>query len=169
MSIYTETRFLPYAPAQLFQLVAEVDRYPEFLPWCLAARIRSSDRGEPEQTLVVADLVIGFQMIRERFRSCVTLRPPQRIDITYVEGPFRYLESRWTFDPVAASAKRPVGGTMLTFQIEFEFRAKLLQSLMAALFDKAARRMVTAFEGRAKRLYGARRLPARAASAAAVA
>src|SRR5262245_1195440 len=126
MSIYTETRFLPYPPAQLFELVAAVDRYPEFLPWCRAARIRSIEKlpGAPEQTLVVADLVIGFGMIRERYRSRITLQRPQRIDVAYVEGPFRCLNSHWTFDPVAPSDERPAGGTMLTFHIEFEFRSK---------------------------------------------
>ena len=161
MSIYTEKRFLPYAPQQLFELVAAVDRYPEFLPWCRAARIRSSEklRDAPEKTLIVADLVIGFGMIRERYRSRVVLQPPQHIEVTRVEGPFRCLNSSWTFDPVAPSDKHPEGGTKLTFHIEFEFRSTLLQSLMATLFDDAARRMVAAFEGRARRLYGARRRP----------
>jgi coenzyme Q-binding protein COQ10 len=132
MSIHTEKRFLPYPPAQLFEVVAAVDRYPEFLPWCLAARIRSSEklRGAPGQTLIVADLVIGFGMIRERYRSRVILQPPQRIVVTYVEGPFRFLNSSWTLEPVAPSARRPKGGTMLTFHVEFEFRSTLLQSLM---------------------------------------
>jgi coenzyme Q-binding protein COQ10 len=171
MSIYTEKRFLPYAPQHLFELVAAVDRYPEFLPWCRAARIRSSEklRVAPEKTLIVADLVIGFGMIREHYRSRVTLQRPQRIDVANVEGPFRRLNSYWTFDPVAPSAERPVGGTMLTFHIEFEFRSKLLQSLMAALFEEAASRMVAAFKGRAKQLYGARRLRAPAPPVAVVA
>jgi coenzyme Q-binding protein COQ10 len=171
MSIHTKKRFLPYPPAQLFELVAAVDHYPEFLPWCRAARIRSREglQGAAEQTSIVADLVIGVGMIRERYRSRVTLQPPQRIEVTCVEGPFRCLNSSWTFDPVAPSAKHPEGGTMLTFHIQFEFRSTLLQSLMATLFDDAARRMVAAFEGRAKRLYGARRLRAPASSAAAFA
>jgi coenzyme Q-binding protein COQ10 len=158
MSIYTENRFLPYTPAQLFELVAAVDRYPEFLPWCLAVRIRSSEklRGTPQKALIVADLVIGFRMIRERYTSRVTLQPPQRIDVTYVDGPFRYLNSYWIFEPVAPSTKRPIGGTMLTFHIEFEFRSKLLQSLMGVLFNEAVTRMVAAFAGRAKQLYSAR-------------
>src|SRR5262249_51315942 len=144
--------------AQLFELVAAVDRYPEFLPWCLAARIRSNKRprDEPQKTSIVADLVIGARMIRERYTSRVTLQRPDRIDVTCVEGPFRYLTSRWTFEPVAASAKRPLGGTMLTFDIEFEFRSTLLQSLMAVFFDAVATRTITAFADRAKQLYGAR-------------
>jgi coenzyme Q-binding protein COQ10 len=160
MSKYTETRFLPYAPAQLFELVAAVDRYPEFLPWCLAARILSAEnlRGAPHKGLMVAELVIGFRMIRERYTSRVTLQPPQRIDVTCVEGPFRYLNNRWIFEPVAPSAERPVGGTMLTFHIEFEFRSTLLQSLIGGLFNEAVRRMVAAFESRAKQLYSAHRV-----------
>jgi coenzyme Q-binding protein COQ10 len=162
MSIYTEKRFLPYTPEQLFELVAAVDRYPEFLPWCRTARIRSREKlaGAPEQTLLVADIVIGIGMIRERYRSRVTLHPPHRIDVAYVEGPFRRLDSYWTFEPVAPTRERPAGGTMLTFHIAFEFRSMLLQSLMSTLFDEAVRRMVAAFEARAKRLYSARGLRA---------
>ena len=161
MSTYTERRFLPYTPAQLFELVAAVDRYPEFLPWCLAARIRfpKKPQGTSNKALMVADLVIGFRVFRERYTSRVTLQPPQRIDVVYVEGPFRYLNNHWIFEPVARSAERPVGGTMLTFHIEFEFRSTLLQSLVGGLFNEAVRRMVAAFEGRAKQLYGGHRVP----------
>jgi coenzyme Q-binding protein COQ10 len=156
MSTYTEKRFLPYTPAQLFELVAAVDRYPEFLPWCLGARIRlpKKPQGTSNKALMVADLVIGFRMFRERYTSRVTLQPPQRIDVTYVEGPFQYLNNHWIFEPVSRSADHPVGGTMLTFHIEFEFRSTLLQALVGGLFNEAVRRMVAAFEGRAKRLYG---------------
>jgi len=157
MSTYTEKRFLPYAPEQLFELVAAVDRYPEFLPWCIGARIRSREiLPEPHpRTLILADLMIGFRMIRERYTSRVELSPPHRIDVTYVEGPFRHLNNWWTFERIAANAECPTGGTMLVFHIEFEFRSKLLQSLIGALFDQAVRRMVSAFEARAKQLYGA--------------
>lgn len=156
MPRYAEKRFLPYAPEQLFELVAAVDRYPEFLPWCLAARMRSAGTlpGTPPKALLVADLVIGFRMMRARYTSRVTLQSPRRIDVTCIEGPFRYLDNHWAFDPVPPSAGRPAGGTMLTFQIEFAFRSSLLQSLMGVMFDEAASRMVAAFEGRAKRLYG---------------
>jgi coenzyme Q-binding protein COQ10 len=159
MSTYAEKRFLPYTPAQLFELVAEVDRYPEFLPWCRAVRIRSSEKakGRPDKTVIVADLVIGFRMIRERYTSRVNLQPPERIDVTSVEGPFRYLDTNWTFEPVAPSAEHPRGGTMLTFRIRFELRSKLLQSLLGMLFNDAARRMVAAFESRARQLYRVRR------------
>src|SRR5262249_19626321 len=163
MSIYTEKRFLPHTPEQLFDLVAAVDRYPEFLPWCLAARIRSREttRSRPE-TVIVADLVVGLGVIRERYASRITLHPPHRIDVTQVEGPFRSLNNRWIFEPVAGSPERPAGGTLLSFHIEFELRSALLQSLVGGLFSDAARRMVAAFEGRARQLYGAPTSPAAA-------
>jgi coenzyme Q-binding protein COQ10 len=156
MPTHAEKRFLPYRPEQLFELVASVDRYPEFLPWCIAARIRSREKlpGEPSKTLITADLVIGFRMVRERFTSRVTLTPPRRIDVSYSEGPFRYLNNHWIFEPVAPSPEHPAGGTMLDFYVDFEFHSKLLQSLMSMLFNEAVRRMVAAFEGRAKQLYG---------------
>jgi coenzyme Q-binding protein COQ10 len=157
MPTHAEKRFLPYRPDQLYELVATVDRYPEFLPWCIAARIRSREalRDEPDRTLITADLVIGFRMIRERFTSRVTLTPPRRIDVNYSEGPFKYLNNHWIFDPVAPSAQHPGGGTMLDFYVDFEFKSKLLQSVMAMLFNEAVRRMVAAFESRAQQLYGA--------------
>lgn len=158
MSSYAEKRFLPYAPEQLFELVAAVDRYPEFLPWCLAARMRSAGTlpGTPRKALRVADLVIGFHMMRVRYTSRVTLQSPRRIDVTCIDGPFRYLNNHWTFEPVAPSARRPTGGTMVAFRIEFAFRSSLLHSLMGVLFDEAVGRMVAAFERRASELYGAR-------------
>jgi coenzyme Q-binding protein COQ10 len=136
--------------------VASVDRYPEFLPWCIAARIKSREpiSTTPPRTLITADLVIGFRMIRERFTSRVSLSPPGRIDVNYAEGPFKYLNNHWIFDPVPPSAEYPTGGTMLDFYVDFEFHSKLLQSLMAMLFNEAVKRMVSAFEGRAKQLYG---------------
>jgi coenzyme Q-binding protein COQ10 len=156
MPRYAEKRFLPYTPAQLFELVAAVDRYPEFLPWCLAARMRSAGTlpGTPRKALLVADLVIGFRMMRARYTSRVTLQSPGRIDVTCIEGPFRYLNNHWTFEPVASSPSRPAGGTMVTFQIEFAFRSSLLQSFMGVMFEEAASRMVAAFEDRAQQLYG---------------
>ena len=156
MPTHAEKRFLPYKPEQLFELVASVDRYPEFLPWCVAARIRSRESlpGSPPRMLIVADLVIGFRMIRERFTSRVTLTRPQRIDVSYAEGPFRYLNNHWVFEPVAPDPDHPAGGTMIDFYVDFEFHSKLLQSLIGALFNEAVRRMVAAFEARAKQLYG---------------
>ena len=142
MPRHEERRVLPYAPAQLYALVADIEKYPEFLPWCVAARIRQ--RGEE---LVVADLVIGFKMFRERFTSRVALNKPDRIDVSYADGPFKRLVNHWVFNP------HPVG-CELDFFVDFEFRSRLLDRLIGVLFDEAVRRMVQAFEGRARALYG---------------
>ncbi len=96
MPTHAEQRVLPYTPEQLFALVADIERYPEFLPWCIGARIK-----ERQPNLVVADLIIGFKVFRERFTSRVVLDPPRKIDVTYAEGPFRYLNNHWTFEQVA--------------------------------------------------------------------
>ena len=142
MHRHAERRVIPYRPDQVYELVADIERYPEFLPWCVAARIRSRT---PE--LVVADLVIGFKMIRERFTSRVELKRPERIDVTYAEGPFRHLDNHWVFRPHAQ-------GCEIDFDVAFEFRSALLERLIGMLFDEAVRRMVAAFEKRAQALYG---------------
>jgi coenzyme Q-binding protein COQ10 len=143
MPTHAEERVLPYTPEQLFALVADIERYPEFLPWCAGARIR--ERGP---NLVVADLIIGFRMVRERFTSRVSLEPPQRIDVAYAEGPFRHLNNHWSFSP-------DPGGCRVGFFVDFEFKSRLLQRLIEVLFSEAVRRMVGAFERRARDLYGA--------------
>jgi coenzyme Q-binding protein COQ10 len=148
MFTHSEQRLLPYTPEQLFALVADVERYPEFLPWCLAARVRHREESE-ERTVIVADLAIGFRMIRERFTSRVALaRPGNRIDVTYTEGPFKFLRNSWVFVPVAE------GQCRIEFHVEFEFRSAVLQALMGVVFHEAVRRMVGAFETRARALYG---------------
>jgi coenzyme Q-binding protein COQ10 len=144
MPTHAEHRRLPYRADQLFDLVADVERYPEFLPWCTGARIR-----ERKDNVIIADLLIGFRMFRERFTSKVTLIRPDRIDVSYSEGPFRYLDNHWSFEPQAD------GGCVIDFYVDFEFRSRLLQGLIGVLFNEAVRRMVAAFEGRAKQLYGA--------------
>jgi len=143
MPTHAEERVLPYTPEQLFDLVADIERYPEFLPWCVGARIK-----ERRPDLIVADLIIGFRMFRERFTSRVSLDRPRRIDVEYAEGPFRYLNNHWTFtsDPK---------GCRVDFFVDFEFRSRLLQRLIEVLFSEAVRRMVGAFEKRARDLYGA--------------
>lgn len=145
MPTHAEKRYLPYTPDQLFDLVADVERYPEFLPWCVASRIRKRD-GD----VFFADLVIGFKMIRERYTSKVKLdHEGMRIDVTYTEGPFHHLNNHWVF--LAA----PDGGTTIDFFVDFEFRSKLLQKVIGALFNEAVRLMVSSFEKRARQLYGA--------------
>jgi coenzyme Q-binding protein COQ10 len=143
MPIHAERRVLPYRPDQLFALVADVARYPEFLPWCLAARVRSRE-GER----LVADLIIGFKMVRERFTSYVTLDPKgRRIDVAYAEGPMKHLKNHWLF------LDHP-DGCEIDFYVDFEFRSKILRKIMGALFHEAVKRMVSAFEARAADLYG---------------
>jgi coenzyme Q-binding protein COQ10 len=142
MPTHAEERVLPYTPEQLFALVADVERYPEFLPWCVGARVR-----ERRPDLIVADLIIGFRMFRERFTSRVKLDPPRRIDVAYTEGPFRYLNNHWIFE------KAP-GGCRLDFFVDFEFKSRILRRVIELLFHEAVRRMVGAFEHRAQQLYG---------------
>ncbi len=147
MPVHAEQKFMPYSPEQLYALVADIDKYPEFLPWCVGARIR-----ERRETEVIADLVIGFKMIRERFTSRVTLTPPAegvvpRIEVAYIDGPMRHMSNKWVFN---ASD----GGTLIDFHVEFEFRSKILETLIGALFHEAVKRMVNAFEARAAKLYG---------------
>lgn len=143
MPKHAEQRVVPYSPEQMFDLVAAIERYPEFLPWCAAARIRSR-----EADTVVADLVIGFKMVRERYTSRVVLQRPRRIDVTYLEGPLKYLNNHWEFVP------HDSGGTLIKFEVDFEFHSRLLQSLIGMLFHEALRRLVRAFEERARKLYG---------------
>ena len=143
MPMHAERRVLAYQPEQLYRLVAEVDRYPEFLPWCVAARIRKR-----QPTQIVADLVIGFKMIRERFTSKVDLDPVHwRIDVTYAEGPFKYMNNHWHFEDHPE-------GCEIDFFVDFEFRSRLLRKVLEPLFNEAVRRMVAAFEARAADLYG---------------
>jgi len=143
MPTHAEKRVLPYTRAQLFDLVAEVERYPEFLPWCLAARVR-----ERSGNAITADLLIGFRMVRERFTSRVVLDRPNRIDVSYSKGPFRYLNNHWEF------IAQPDGQCLIDFYVDFEFRSRLLQKVIEMLFNEAVRRMVSAFEARARALYG---------------
>ena len=143
MPTHAEKRVLPHTPDQMFDLVADVDRYPEFLPWCIGSRVRRR-RGNT----IVADLVIGFKMIRERFTSEVKLAPEdKRIDVRYLEGPFKYLNNTWVF-------YEHEKGCMVDFYVDFEFRTRFLQRMMEPLFNEAVRRMVKAFEARADQLYG---------------
>ncbi|HYB10563.1 MAG TPA: type II toxin-antitoxin system RatA family toxin [Alphaproteobacteria bacterium] len=145
MPTHAEKRALPYRPDQLFELVADIERYPEFLPWCRAARIRKR-----EGDVIIADLVIGWKMIRERFTSRVTLKRPGRIDVSYHEGPFKHLNNHWIFEPL------PDGGCLIDFYVDFEFHSRVLQKVIGVLFNEAVRRMVHAFEERARALYGTR-------------
>ncbi len=141
MPRHHDTRLLPYTPHQLFDLVADVARYPEFLPWVVGARVQS--RSETE---MVADLIVGFKMFRERFTSKVMLDRPQMITVNYVAGPLKHLSNSWRFTPED-------NATRIMFEVDFEFRSRLFETMVGALFSEAVRHMVQAFENRAKALY----------------
>lgn len=147
MPTHSETRTLPYSAAQMYDLVADVGSYPEFLPWTAAARINSrEDRGD--HTVLHADLVISFKVFRERFGSKVVLWPDEhRIDTEYLDGPFRHMESKWQFTDVE-------GGCEVSFYVDFEFRNRILQGAAGMFFYEAMQRIVRAFERRAQALYG---------------
>jgi len=143
---HAERRVMPYTQAQMFELVSDVKCYPEFLPWCQAARVRRRE-GDTE----FAELAIGFGPLHEKFASRIVLAPDNpdgpSIETTGIEGPFRLLTSRWIFRPDES-------GTLVDFELAFEFRSLLLQHTARVVFAEAVRRMVSAFEGRAGKLYG---------------
>ena len=153
MPRHSETRHLPYTPEQLFAMVADIERYDEFLPWVVAVRIRSSS---PDET--VADLVVGFAAFKERFTSKVTMQRPDRIMVDYVDGPLKYLHNEWRFTPAKG------GGTELCFAVDFAFKSRLFENLAGAMFDRALRRMTGAFEQRAAALYGISKSSAQSAA-----
>jgi coenzyme Q-binding protein COQ10 len=137
----------------LFDMVADVASYDEFLPWVVAVRIRSSSEIE-----TVADLVVGFNAFKERFTSRVVKERPDRICVDYVEGPLKYLHNEWKFERAAG------GGTNLGFSVDFAFKSRLFEALAGQLFDRALRRMTGAFEQRAATLYGISRSSAQSAA-----
>lgn len=147
MPSYSETRILPYTPAQLFTLVVDIEHYPQFLPWCRAARIV-----ERQQDSFLGELMITFSHITERYTSRVTpIAPGQategRIDVTLVSGPFSHLENHWRFVPHPE-------GTEIHFAVDFSFKSKLLNTLIGGMFTRASEKMVAAFTKRAEALYG---------------
>lgn len=147
MPRHSETRVLPYSADQMYDLVADVGRYPEFLPWCAAARVRSVMPATDHQVME-ADLVISFRVFREKFASRVLLwRAARRIDTEYLDGPFRFLKSNWTFRDLD-------GGCEVSFFVEFEFRNAILQKVIGVVFNEAMHRIVRAFEDRARDLFG---------------
>jgi coenzyme Q-binding protein COQ10 len=138
-----ETRVLPWSAEQMFDLVADVRRYPEFLPWVIATRVRSD--GEHE---MVADMLVGFNALRERFTSKVKKDRPRMIDVDYVEGPMKELDNVWHFTPSTD------GGCTVDFRVDFTFRNPIFEALAGSYLDRAFRKLVSAFEARAAALYG---------------
>ena len=153
MPRHSETKHLPYTPEQLFDLVADVERYDEFLPWVVAVRVRSSSEAE-----TIADLVVGFNAFKERFTSRVRKARPSSVCVDYVEGPLKFLHNEWRFERAAD------GGTDLHFSVDFAFKSRLFESLAGAMFDRALRRMIGAFEQRAAALYGISKSSAQSAA-----
>jgi coenzyme Q-binding protein COQ10 len=144
MPRHTEKRHLPYAPEELFDLVADVKSYPLFLPWVAAVRIRSDS-----ETETIADMVVGFRALKETFTSKVIKERPHEIEIDYIEGPLKYLHNNWKFAPDGE------GGSLVDVCVDFAFRNRLFETLAGQMFDRALRRMIGAFEDRAHALYGA--------------
>lgn len=148
MPQFQTRRRLAYTPEQMYALVADVERYPEFLPLCEGLVVRSRSE-EDTRTVLVADMFVGYGAVKERFTSRVTLDPAApRVVATYLDGPFKFLENRWNFLPAA-------GGSDVDFFIAYEFKSFMLQMLVGAMFDTAFRRFTDAFEARARQVYGA--------------
>jgi coenzyme Q-binding protein COQ10 len=148
MPAHSETRRLPYTAEQMYDLVADVARYPQFIPWIAASRVRSV-KPEGETQVMHADLVVGFKMFRETFLSRVTMwEDTRRIDTSYIEGPFRHMNSTWMFRDCED------GGCEVAFDVDFEFKNRLLQGAAGLFFHEAMQRIVRAFEARADALYG---------------
>ena len=147
MPTHGETRVMPYTARQMYDLVADVLRYPEFIPWIAAARIRSVvPHGDGTQQME-ADLVVSFKVFREKFGSRVVLDEPNlTLDIEYLDGPFKHMRSKWQFADVEA-------GCEVRFFVDFEFRNAVLQKVIGVVFHEAMQRIVRAFEERAKALY----------------
>ncbi len=147
MPTHSETRVLPYSARQMYDLVADVAKYPEFLPWCAAARVRCL-RNEGARDIMHADLVISFKVFRERFASRVVLWPEDlRVDTQYLDGPFKHMKSTWAFTALEN------GGCEVHFFVDFEFRNVILQGIIGLVFNEAMLRIVRAFETRAAVLF----------------
>ena len=148
MPQFETRRPVPHTPDQMFDLVADVERYPQFLPLCEGLTVRRRTPREGGGEVLLADMSVGYKAIRETFTSRVTLDPANlKILVEYVDGPFRYLENRWTFKPHEA-------GCEVGFFISYEFASRMLGLLMGAMFDKAFRKFAEAFEKRAELVYG---------------
>jgi coenzyme Q-binding protein COQ10 len=144
MPKHSETRHLPYTPEQMFDLVADVKRYPEFLPWVSAMRVRKD-----ADTETLADMIVGFKGLRETFTSKVAKARPETIRVEYVDGPLKYLHNDWRFRPDGQ------GGCQVDFAVDFQFKNRMFEMLAGQVFGAALRRMIGAFEDRAATLYGA--------------
>lgn len=143
MPTHAEKKKLPYTQSQMFDLVADVGSYGEFLPWCVACRKTAEDGN-----VIEADLIIGYKMLREKFKSRVVLERPNQIRVDYLDGPMKNLSNEWKFIPDG-------DGCIIDFYVDFEFKNPMLQGVVTLFFEKAVTRMVAAFEKRADDLYSA--------------
>ncbi len=151
MPKFDTTRTVAHTPQHMFDLVADVERYPEFLPLCESLTVRKR-RERDDRTLLVADMTVGYKAIRETFTSQVLLKPDELvIDVKYIDGPFRYLDNRWTF------TESPAGGCDVGFSIDYAFKSRMLSALMGSMFDRAFHKFSEAFEKRADAIYGVRK------------
>jgi coenzyme Q-binding protein COQ10 len=139
---HQEKRLVPYSADQMFDLVAEIECYPEFLPWCKDARVLARDKDS-----IFADLSVGTRLFHEKFTSLVTLERPRAIRVEYHSGPLTHLSNTWTFKPKGRKACE------VSFAVDFDFRSPILRAAMTVFFDRALRKMIAAFEARAKALY----------------
>ena len=147
MPKHETTRLVGHPPERMFALVADVEKYPEFLPLCEALTVRTRKERDG-QSILVADMTVGYKAIRETFTSQVHLKPAElTIDVKYLDGPFRYLTNIWTFEPSG-------NGSLIHFFIDYEFKSRVLGALMGAMFDRAFRMFADAFEKRADLIYG---------------
>ena len=142
MPSHHERRELPHSAAQMYDLVADVRRYPEFLPWVSAIRVRQDSDAE-----MLADMIVGFKSLRETFSSQVIKTPKSEIVVNYLDGPLKYLHNRWLFED------QPKGGSVVDFTVEFAFRNSIFEALAGQFFDSALRKMTGAFVARADKLY----------------
>lgn len=144
MPRHHETRELPHSAEQMFALVTDIARYPEFLPWVIALRVRSDSEQE-----AIADMIVGFKGLRESFSCRVHKERPRIVTVSYIDGPMKHLENEWHFAPLET------GGCRVDFMVDFSFRSRVFETLAGQMFDKALRKMIAAFETRAGELYGA--------------
>ena len=147
MPQFETRRPVRHSPEQMFNLVADVEKYPEFLPLCEGLSIRSRKERDTK-TLLVADMTVGYKAFRETFTTQVLLKPEEHaIDVKYLDGPFKYLDNRWRFEPTDN------GGCSVYFFIDYEFKSRILGAVMGTMFDRAFRMFAEAFEARADKIY----------------
>lgn len=146
MPAHKETRIVPYSAEQLFDLVADVEKYPVFLPWCIGARIN-----ERTNSKIEADVIIGYKMFREKFSSLVHINRAKTIEVEYLQGPMRHLHNKWEFKDISP------GQCQVDFYVDFTMRSKMLESLVDQFFHRALVKMINAFETRAFEIYGGKK------------